>query len=174
MLAMAGGLIAYREVSQGSSASAATLAPSAEPEELSPRMAPPPPPPPPPEDPSSLPSAEAAATRVIKPGTDPCAARECKGTVTSILQTALSGRAGSGRRCYEKALMQNASLSGRMRLGVRVGPAGQVCSTKVVSDQIGDQGLSTCILGVFRSSTLPAPAGGCVDVEVPLSFVTPK
>jgi hypothetical protein len=173
MLLSAGGLIAYKQMDEPppqAAAPVATIDPAESPRDALP---PPPPPPPPEEQPSSVPSVDRSA-QLGKAGPNPCAATECKGTATPILQTALSGRGGAGRRCYEKALLQNATLSGRMRLAVRVGPQGQVCNAKVVSDQVGDPGLSTCILGVFRASTLPAPAGGCVDVEVPLSFVTPK
>ena len=61
-----------------------------------------------------------------------------------------------------------------MTVHVKVAPNGQVCSANVGNDTLGDPGLANCILGVFRASTLPAPTGGCVEVDVPLNFVPNK
>jgi hypothetical protein len=86
----------------------------------------------------------------------------------------LAGRGGAGRRCYEKALGQNPMLRGRMTVHVKVGTNGSVCSAGVATDELHDPGLTNCIMGVFRSSTLPEPTKGCVEVDVPLNFVPNK
>jgi len=134
------------------------------------QAAPPPPPPPPPEEPSASAAASVAPVpKAVKVGGG-CTG-ECKGEVTSELRTYLSGRAAQGRKCYERALLQNAGLKGRMRVQVRLNPAGQLCNATVASDELQDPGLSACILQMFRNSVFPAPSGGCVDVAVPMSFV---
>jgi len=91
--------------------------------------------------------------------------------VSHELRSYLSGRASQGRKCYERALLQNASLKGHMRVQVRLNPQGQLCSAAIAADELQDPGLSACILQMFRNSVYPAPKGGCVDVAVPLSFV---
>jgi hypothetical protein len=78
------------------------------------------------------------------------------------------------RRCYEKQLSQNSSLSGKMTVHMKIAPNGQVCSANITNDTIGDQGLANCVLGVFRTSTFPASPGGCVEANAPLNFVPKK
>ncbi len=130
----------------------------------------PPPPPPPPEEPSASASASATpAAKVAKAGGG-CTG-ECKGEVSTELRTYLAGRAAQGRKCYERALLQNASLKGRMKVQVRLNPAGQLCSATLAADELQDPGLSACIMQMFRNSVFPAPTHGCVDVAVPMSFV---
>ncbi len=133
-------------------------------------IAPPPPPPPPPEEPSASASASAAPVAKVAKGGGGCTG-ECKGEVSAELRTYLAGRAAQGRKCYERALLQNASLKGRMRVQVRLNPSGQLCSAAMASDELQDPGLSACITQMFRNSVYPAPKGGCVDVAVPMSFV---
>lgn len=133
-------------------------------------MAPPPPPPPPREEPSAVPSTQAPANAPIRSGKSACAL-PCEGNATAALKSALAGRGAMGRRCYEKSLSQNATLRGRMTVHLRVGANGSVCSANVANDELHDPGLSNCILGVFRASTLPNPEKGCVEVDVPLNFV---
>jgi hypothetical protein len=36
---------------------------------------------------------------------------------------------------------------------------------------MGSPGVANCAANVFRNGTYPAPAGGCVDANVPMSFV---
>jgi hypothetical protein len=91
--------------------------------------------------------------------------------VSSELRAYLAGRASQGRKCYERALLQNANLKGRMRVQLRLSAQGQLCSASMASDELQDSGLSACILQIFRNSVYPVPKSGCVDVAVPLSFV---
>ncbi|MGC4063758.1 MAG: AgmX/PglI C-terminal domain-containing protein [Polyangiaceae bacterium] len=174
MLVATGGLIVWKftRSSDDAPAGPATPPPTAEEERV--QNAPPPPPPPPMEEPTAAPSAQATNNAVGKGASKSPCSSECKGEVTAALQTALAGRGGAGRRCYEKALAQNATLSGKMTVNVRIAPNGQVCTASVTNDTLQDPGLTNCILGVFRASTLPAPQGGCVEANVPLNFVQSK
>lgn len=173
MLVATGGLIAWK-MSGSSGTDAAPSATAQAVEDERPQNVPPPPPPPPPvEEPSAAPSASAANNAAVRSGKSPCSI-ECKGEVTQALRSGLAGRGGAGRRCYEKSLAQNATLSGKMTIHVKVAPNGQVCAANVASDSLQDPGLANCILGVFRASTLTAPQGGCVEVDVPLNFVPNK
>jgi hypothetical protein len=130
----------------------------------------PPPPPPPPEEPSASASASTAPSAKAAKAGGGCSG-ECKGEVSHELRAYLSGRASQGRKCYERALLQNATLKGHLKLQVRLNPQGQLCNASIAADELQDPGLSMCILQLFRNSVYPAPTGGCVDVAVPMSFV---
>lgn len=130
--------------------------------------APPPPPPPPPE-----PSASADAGTEPKPirrsGPAGCAG-PCEGAEPPGLQGQLAAKAALARGCYERALRQNPTLQGRMRVNVRVGSNGSVCSANITQNELGDAGVASCVSQIFRSATFAAPQGGCVDAAVPLRF----
>jgi hypothetical protein len=46
-----------------------------------------------------------------------------------------------------------------------------VCSAGIASNSVGDPGVASCVLGMFRSGSFPAPQGGCVDAQVPMNFI---
>jgi hypothetical protein len=129
-----------------------------------------PPPPPPPPEPEPAKPEQKVVKRVQAGGGGGCGG-ECTGTAPAALRSALMGKAGQARGCYERALRQNSMLQGRLVLNVRVGPQGQVCSATVASNGLGDPGVASCVTQMFRSSALPAPQGGCVDTAVPMNFV---
>lgn len=131
----------------------------------------PPPPPPPPDVTPDAGSKKTAVKRIGGGKASGGCGGECEGQAGASLRSALAGKAGASRRCYERALLQNATLQGRMVVGVRVGPQGEVCSANITQNGIGDPGLANCVVGMFRSSTFPAPQGGCVDTAVPMNFV---
>jgi hypothetical protein len=169
MLLLAGGLVFWK-VRSGAPPPVATTAAVPTASEQPKVSVPPPPPPPPEEEPSA--AATASAAPVAKAGrTANSCGGECKGEVSAELRAYLSGRASQGRKCYERALLQNATLKGRMKVQVRVSAQGPLCSVAMASDELQDPGLTACILQMFRNSVYPAPKGGCVDVAVPLSFV---
>ncbi len=168
MLLIAAALLVWKFTSRSSQpATSATVVVSEQPRV---EAVPPPPPPPPEEEPSSSALASAAPSAKATRAGGGCTG-ECKGEVSHELRSYLSGRASQGRKCYERALLQNALLKGHMKLQVRLNPQGQLCSASIAADELQDPGLSACILQMFRNSVYPAPKGGCVDVAVPLSFV---
>jgi hypothetical protein len=131
------------------------------------------PPPPPPIEPDAGKKTDTPIKKkVVATGNSGCAAA-CNGTPGAALQGALGSAAGSVRACYEKALLQNPMLQGKMTVAVKVGPTGSVCSANIERDSLGDTRVTGCVLNKFRGSNFPPPAGGCADVRVPISF-TPK
>lgn len=133
-----------------------------------PALAEPPPPPPPPPVEEHVP--EAGVTPVATGTYNPCG-NKCGGSATNALSTAMSVRAGAARPCYERALRLNSALSGKLMVNVRVDPNGNVCGASVSQDGIHSPEVTNCVLGMFRSAKFPAPSGGCLEVNVPLSFV---
>lgn len=126
----------------------------------------------------SVPAAAVSATTApsdtsvpdAAPAADPRACLgKCQGRALPELGVALQARAAEGRRCYTEALRANPTLEGRTRVSLRIGADGSVCSAAVkTSDMPAD--VNDCLLGLLRRQTYPAPSGGCIDAEVPLSF----
>lgn len=133
------------------------------------------PPPPPPEEEVAEPKAPEPEKKVASTGggTSGCSGA-CSGTLSAEGQSALRAKGGQARGCYNRALRQDATLSGKMTLAVRISPSGSVCSASVVEDTLQDAAVSTCVTQMFRSGKFPPPQGGCAEVNVPLNFVAPK
>ena len=132
------------------------------------------PPPPPPIEPDAGKKTDTPVKKkVVATGGGGGCAAACNGTPGAALQGALGSAAGSVRACYEKALLANPMLQGKMTVAVKVGPTGSVCSANIASDTLGDARVTGCVLNKFRGSNFPPPAGGCADVRVPINF-TPK
>jgi outer membrane biosynthesis protein TonB len=126
------------------------------------------PPPPPPED-----SAEAKPTgpRVVYVQNAGCDGK-CRGTSPPELGQALQVRASQARRCYNQALAQDSQLKGHVSISVRIGPSGNVCSASVASNDMGTPSVANCAANIFRmANAYPSPRGGCVDANIPISFV---
>jgi hypothetical protein len=81
----------------------------------------------------------------------------------------VTARADRAKPCYDQALAADPALHGRVRVVVRIEENGSVCESRVVaSDMPAD--MSQCIAHVLGGSSYPPPSGGCIDVEIPLSF----
>jgi len=100
-----------------------------------------------------------------------CEGKCSQAYASAELGQALQVRANQARRCYNAALAQDPSIKGHVSIAVRVGPGGNVCSASVASNDMGSPGVANCAANMFRSGSYPAPHGGCVDANVPLSFV---
>ena len=170
MLLLIGGLIVWKVTS--SSDPAKTDTPPVATTSAAPALDEPPPPPPPLPEPE--PSAKPDDKKIVKAtGPNPCT-KECTGSPSGALQSALSARGAQSRGCYETALRNNATLEGTLTVGVKVGPSGQVCGARIVADGLHDPGVSNCVVNKFAGSQLPPPQGGCADVNVPLRFKAKK
>lgn len=173
MLLAMGGLIFWKM--SGNKPTEPTAPPPPKVAEKKPVFDEPPPPPPPVEEIKDAEPEKEAPKKIAKGGGAPTACSDpCKGTATAQLQSALGAKGGQARGCYERALRLNPTLEGRLMLSARVGAQGQMCSANVTQNSLGDPGVASCITQMFRSGKFPAPAGGCVDVNVPLNFVARK
>ncbi len=88
------------------------------------------------------------------------------------LGQALQVRANQARRCYNAALAQDPSLKGHVSIAVRVGPARQRLLRLGCLQRHGlaDRWPTARPTSSARAATR-RPTGGCVDANVPLSFV---
>jgi hypothetical protein len=161
-------LFAWRSCSSRSEAVAPPATPSltasAAPQ-VNPKLEDIPLPPPPEEKPTP-----ATGPRIIYTSAGGCDGK-CSGSSPPELGQALQARAGQARRCYNQALSQDSTLKGHVSINVRIGPAGNVCSATVGTNDMGSPSVANCAANVFRlGSGYPAPRGGCVDANVPLNF----
>jgi TonB family protein len=144
-------------------------------------VAPPPPPPPlyaPPPPPKIEEEPDAGAdggkqplvkgTGALGPAPGPCSGK-CVGASTSALSDRLRATAGSAQGCYNRAL-RTGEASGSMTVSVQVSPTGSVCGASIINDSVNSGEISSCVLNKFRGGQFPAPSGGCVTVNIPISF----
>ena len=124
--------------------------------------------------PPSLPEAGPEEPEPIKKASAPvnqCDAKKCVGSSGQELEGALAQRVRQSHRCYDNALAQDPTLTGKITVAVRVGSNGQACSASIASNDMGSSQVASCVTGYFRGVNFPAPKGGCVDVNIPINFV---
>ncbi|MFO0757276.1 MAG: AgmX/PglI C-terminal domain-containing protein [Byssovorax sp.] len=98
----------------------------------------------------------------------PCSSK-CEGTASGALKAALLGKAQTAQGCYQRAL-RTSDVSGKMTVSVQVSSTGSVCSASIANDSLNSPEVASCVLGRFRGQSLPPPDGGCVTVNIPISF----
>lgn len=119
-----------------------------------------------------VPSAS-AATKVAATGGGPCSTT-CSGSASGGLTSEVQGVAGRARGCYERALRQNAQLSGKITVALKIDQNGNVCSASAANDTMGSGDVTSCVTGMFRGKKFSPPSGGCVNMTVPLNFTQKK
>ena len=72
--------------------------------------------------------------------------------------------------CYERALMGNPTLSGRIVFDWTVTKRGTVKNVRVRSSTIGSSKVANCISGLIKRWRFPKPKGGDVVVTYPFLF----
>lgn len=69
--------------------------------------------------------------------------------------------------CFAWQLHQRPDLGGRVVMEFEIGPDGRVSEARVADDELGDETVARCFLGVTRRMEFPAPEGGPVTVRYP-------
>jgi hypothetical protein len=170
MLLLMGGLIFWKMKSGEAPKAQETPQPSAT--QNAPILDDAPPPPPPIASDSAAPdTTKPNAKKIVSSGGGACSS--CSGDATPALVSALHAKGAQARSCYEHALRQNSMLAGHMSISLTINQSGQVCSSNVASNELGDPSVANCVLQMMRGGSFPAPTKGCVQVAVPLNF-TPK
>lgn len=76
------------------------------------------------------------------------------------------------RHCYEKGLMEEPDLEGRVDVGFVIKGDGAVGGAKIKNSTLGSKPVESCITKAIERWTFPAPEGcGVVIVSYPFSFV---
>lgn len=74
--------------------------------------------------------------------------------------------------CYDKQLVKNAALEGRIAVQFVISPAGQVLSSVLQSTTMADLHVEKCVVDAVKRWEFPKPqGGGIVIVSYPFSFV---
>jgi outer membrane biosynthesis protein TonB len=72
--------------------------------------------------------------------------------------------------CYERALLKDPGLAGKVVLEWTIGSAGRVTAAKTKSSTLRNASVEACILSNLKTWTFPAPKGGVVIITYPFLF----
>lgn len=87
------------------------------------------------------------------------------GRVAAIIR----GQLGGIRSCYERALRNNPTLSGRLEVHFTIGSSGRVTSANGAGLPAAPE-VGTCVASRIRGLVFPAPEGGSVEFSFPFTF----
>jgi hypothetical protein len=104
------------------------------------------------------------------PQTFGCEVKKCSGAAPADLEGMLAFRAKSAHKCYDQALATDSTLSGGVTIALRIGTNGLPCSASVASNTTGNPAVAQCIANSMRNGAYPAPKGGCLEANVPISL----
>ena len=91
-----------------------------------------------------------------------------RGEIQKVVNAHLSQVQG----CYERQLVKNPSLSGKVSFRWIITPTGSVGSVKVAQSSIQSGEVISCIQSAIQGWNFPAPQGGSVTVTYPFAFTT--
>lgn len=74
------------------------------------------------------------------------------------------------RYCYERALITNPALQGRVGIRFTIDSAGRVERSEASSSTVADPAVGTCIADAVRRFTFPALGGGITEVSYPFEL----
>ena len=74
------------------------------------------------------------------------------------------------KRCYDKALISNPQLKGKMSVKIVINQQGRVDKTEIVDDTLHDAEVAKCVKGVIGRLRFPKPAEGTATVTFPFAF----
>ena len=77
---------------------------------------------------------------------------------------------GKIRMCYERELMNDPKLAGKITFDWTVKTNGSVSSVREKSSSLGSAKVSSCIRGVIQGMKFPKPKGGEVQISYPFIF----
>ncbi|NVJ05392.1 AgmX/PglI C-terminal domain-containing protein [Myxococcus sp. AM001] len=72
--------------------------------------------------------------------------------------------------CYERALLKDPGLAGKVVLQWTIGASGRVVAAKTKSSTLRNASVESCILSKLKSWTFPSPKGGVVIITYPFLF----
>jgi TonB family protein len=108
------------------------------------------------------------------PATKPLKALTVRGTLDKhIIRRVIRKRVKHIQFCFEKQLVRDPHLAGRIDVNFTIGPTGKVMSAKVRASTIGIAEMKKCVLDVVKRMRFPKPHGGdVVEVNYPFIFKT--
>ncbi len=87
----------------------------------------------------------------------------------SVAKT-IKGSSAAVKRCYDKALLANPTLKGKVSVTILINEKGRVESIDIAEDTLKDAETIKCIKGVISRLRFPKPEGGPASVTFPFMF----
>jgi len=87
----------------------------------------------------------------------------------SVAKT-IRGSSAAVKRCYDKALLANPTLKGKVSVTILINEKGRVESIDIAEDTLKDAEVIKCIKGVIGRLRFPKPEGGPASVTFPFMF----
>ncbi|MGC4120750.1 MAG: AgmX/PglI C-terminal domain-containing protein [Myxococcales bacterium] len=87
-----------------------------------------------------------------------------------LIAKVINEHMGEIRGCYERALLREAGLAGKLNLEWTIGTDGRVEEVKVKQSTIKGAEVPNCIVGSLKTWLFPKPTGGKVIVSYPFLF----
>ncbi|MDB4972100.1 MAG: putative abductin-like protein [Myxococcaceae bacterium] len=97
---------------------------------------------------------------------------EVRGSLSKeVIRRAIHLHLNEVRFCYERGLVGDPQLSGRVAVSFLIAPSGAVQQAGIKESTLGSKAVTDCIAQAVRRFTFPAPeGGGYVQVSYPFSF----
>lgn len=89
-------------------------------------------------------------------------------------ESVIASLRGRFRSCYQKGLLDDSTMAGKVTISAKVGVNGEVVSSDVVSNAGLSPAVGRCIADVVRRATFSAPSGGSSTLQIPVTFVQSK
>jgi outer membrane biosynthesis protein TonB len=87
----------------------------------------------------------------------------------SVAKT-IRGSSAAVKRCYDKALLVNPTLKGKISVTILINEKGRVESVEISEDTVKDAEVTKCIKSVVSRLRFPKPDGGPASVTFPFVF----
>jgi hypothetical protein len=94
-----------------------------------------------------------------------------QGTLSNATQV-VDGLAAGFRGCYNRALAQDPSMKGSLRLTAKIGANGEVLLVRTLTPASYLEAMVTCPMERLLAAKFAPPEGGRATVVVPVTFVT--
>lgn len=88
-----------------------------------------------------------------------------------VIRRVLAQHRASVRYCYDRALVEQPALAGKIVVKLAIDRGGHVANVALVESTVGDEGVEACVVSKHRHIRFPEPTGGTVMVTIPLVFV---
>lgn len=87
-----------------------------------------------------------------------------------VIQRIVRQNYGRFRMCYERGLVQNPNLAGRVAVRFAIGQDGRVMTAQNGGSDLPDSSVVGCVVSAFYGVTFPQPDNGIVTVSYPIMF----
>jgi hypothetical protein len=87
-----------------------------------------------------------------------------------VVRRIIRANFGGFRKCYELGLRQDPELRGSVAVRFIIGEDGAVETAFLSDGTMTNEQVKTCVVGVYRTLSFPAPEGGKVQVRFPIDF----